>query len=60
MIESNAVKFRAIGDRECLFLPKEEAKDPGAINNRTKNDLEVFQFQLDKFKSSLAPLNSLL
>ena len=53
MVESNAVKSRTIGDRECLSLPKEEAKDAHAINNRTKSGLEVFQLQLDKFKSSL-------
>ena len=45
--------MRTIGDRECLSLPKEEAKDADAIKNRTKSDLEVFQLQLDKFKSSL-------
>ena len=45
--------MRTVGDRECLSLPKEEAKDGDAINNRTKSDLEVFQLQLDKFKSSL-------
>ena len=53
MVESNAVKLRTIGDRECLSLPKEETKDADAINNRTKSDLEVFQLQLDKFKSRL-------
>ena len=53
MVESNAVKLRTIGHRACLSLPKEEAKDVGAINNRAKSDLEVFQLQLDKFKSSL-------
>ena len=53
MVESKAVKLRTVGDRECLSLPKEEAKDGDAINNRTKSDLEVFQLQLDKFKSSL-------
>ena len=49
-VESNAVKLRTIGDRESLSLPKEEAKDADAINNRNKSDLEVFQLQLDKFK----------
>ena len=53
MVESKVVKLRTVGDRECLSLPKEEAKDGDAINNRTKSDLEVFQLQLDKFKSSL-------
>ena len=50
MVESIAVKLRIVGHRKCLSLPKEEAKDPDAINNRTKGNLEVFQFQLDKFK----------
>ena len=36
MTETNAVKLRTIGDRECLSLPKEEAKDVQAISNRTK------------------------
>ena len=49
MVESIAVKLRIVGHRKCLSLPKEEAKDPDAINNRTKGNLEVFQFQLDKF-----------
>ena len=53
MVEINAVKLWTIGDRECLSLPKQEAKDADAISNRTKNDLEVFQLQLDKLKSSL-------
>ena len=53
VIENKVVKLRTVGDRECLSLPKEEAKDGDAINNRTKSDLEVFQLQLDKFKSSL-------
>ena len=53
MVESKAVKLRTVGDRECLSLPKEEAKDGDAINNRTKSDSEVFQLKLDKFKSSL-------
>ena len=53
VVESKVVKLRTVGDRECLCLPKEEAKDGDAINNRTKSDLEVFQLQLDKFKSSL-------
>ena len=53
MVESKAVKLRKIGERECLSLPKEEATDGDAINNRTKSDLEVSQLQLDKFKSSL-------
>ena len=52
-VENHAVKLRTIGDRECLSLPKEEAKDADTISNRTKSDLEVFQLQLDKFKSSL-------
>ena len=42
MVESNAVKLQTIGDRKCLSLPKEEAKDADAVNNRTKSDLEVF------------------
>ena len=53
MVESKVVKLRTVGDRECLSLPKEEAKDGDAINNRTKSDSEVFQLKLDKFKSSL-------
>ena len=53
MVESSAVKLRTIGHRPCLSLPKEEAKDVDAISNRAKSDLEVFQLQLDKFKSSL-------
>ena len=51
MVESNAFKLRTVRDRECLSLPKEEAKDAISINNRTKSDLEVF-----KFKSSLYKL----
>ena len=42
MAESKAVKLRAVGDREYLFLPKEEGKDGHAIINKTKSDLEVF------------------
>ena len=53
MVESKAVKLRTVGDRECLSLPKEEAKDGDGINNRTKSNLEIFQLQLEKFKSSL-------
>ena len=53
MVESKVVKLRAVGDRECLSLPKEEAKDGNTINNRIKSNLEVFQLQLEKFKSSL-------
>ena len=53
MVESNAVNLRAIGDRECLSLSKEQAKDADAINNRTKKGFEVFQLQLGKFESSL-------
>ena len=53
MVESKAIKLRTVGDRECLSLPKEEAKDGNTINNRIKSDLEVFQLQLDKFKLSL-------
>ena len=53
MVESKVLKLRTVGDRECLSLPKEEAKDGDAINNRTKSDSEVFQLKLDKFKSSL-------
>ena len=53
MVESKVVKLRTVGDRECLSLPKEEAEDGDAINNRTTSDLEVFQLQLEKFKSSL-------
>ena len=30
-----------------------ELKDGDAINNRTKSNLEIFQLQLDKLKSSL-------
>ena len=41
MVESKVVKLRTVGDRECLSLPKEEAKDGDAINNRTKSDLKV-------------------
>ena len=47
MVESKAVKLRTIGERECLSLPKEEATDGDAINNRTKSDLEVSQLQLE-------------
>ena len=36
MVESKLVKLRTVGDRECLSLPKEEAKDGDAINNRTR------------------------
>ena len=50
MVDSKVVKLRTVGDRECLSLPKEEAKDGDAIKNRTKSDLEDFQLQLDKFK----------
>ena len=53
MVEINEVTLQTIGDKERLSLPKEEAKDADVINNRTKSDLEVFQLQLDKFKSSL-------
>ena len=53
MVKSKAVKLRAVGDRECSSLPKEEAKDGDAKNNRTISDLEVFQLQLDKFNSIL-------
>ena len=53
MVESKVVKLRTIGERECLSIPKEEATDGDAINNRTKSYLEVSQLQLDKFKSSL-------
>ena len=53
MVESKVVKSKTVGDRECLSLPKEEAKDGDAIDNRTKSDLEDFQLQLDKSKSSL-------
>ena len=53
MVLSKLVKLKTVGDRECLSLPKEEAKDGDAINNITKSNLEVFQLQLDKFKSSL-------
>ena len=53
MVKSKVVKLTAVGDKECLFPPIEEAKDGDAINNRTNSDLEVFQLQLDKFKSSL-------
>ena len=52
MVESKAVKLQTVWDRECLSLPKKEGKDSdNKINNRTKRDLEVFQLQLDKFKS---------
>ena len=27
MIEVNAAKLRTIGERECLYLPKQEPKD---------------------------------
>ena len=53
MVASKAVKLRTIGGRSCLSLPKEEAKDGDAINNRTKTGIGVFQLPLDKFKSSL-------
>ena len=53
VVESNAVKLQTIGDRGCLSLPKEEAKDADTITNKNKSDLEVFQLQLEKFKSSL-------
>ena len=53
IVESNAVKLQTVGNRECLSLLKEEAKDADTINNRTKSDLKAFQLQLDKFKSSL-------
>ena len=33
MVESKVVKSKTVGDRECLSLPKEEAKDGDAINN---------------------------
>ena len=36
MVESKVVKLRAVGEREFLSLPKEEAKDGDAINNRTR------------------------
>ena len=39
MVESKAVKLRTVGGRECLSLPKEEAKDVDEINNITKSDL---------------------
>ena len=58
MVESKVVKLRTVGDRECLSLPKEEAKDGDAINNRTKSDLEVKLSQV--FMGSLTPLNILL
>ena len=45
--------MQTVGHRVCLSPPKEEAKDDDAIIKRTKSDLEVFQLQLDKFKSSL-------
>ena len=45
--------MQTVGHRESLSPPKEEAKDDDAIINRTKSDLEVFQLQLGKFKSSL-------
>ena len=38
MVESKAVKLQTVGDKECLSLPKEEAKDGDVINNRTKSD----------------------
>ena len=41
MVESKALKLQTVGERECLSLHKEEAKDGDAINNITKNDLEV-------------------
>ena len=53
MAESKAVKLRAVGDREYLSLPKEEAKDGDAIINRTKSDLEVFYLHIEKFNLSL-------
>ena len=45
--------MQTVEHRGCLSPPKEEAKDDDAMINRTKSDLEVFQLQLDKFKSSL-------
>ena len=45
--------MQTVGYSRCLSPPKEEAKDDDAIINRTKSELEVFQLQLDKFKSSL-------
>ena len=58
MVERKVVKFRTVADREYLSLPKEEAKDGDAINNRTKSDLEVKLSQV--FMGSLTPLNILL
>ena len=45
--------MQTVGHGESLSPPKEDAKDDDAIINRTKSDLEVFQLQLGKFKSSL-------
>ena len=56
MVESKVIKLRAVGDRECLSLTKEGAKDGDAINNRTKTDLEVFRLQLAKYKLSIYEL----
>ena len=53
IIEVNAVKLQAIGEREYLSLPKEEPKDLDMTTNRTINDLATFQLQLGNFKSSL-------
>ena len=53
MIEVNAVKLQAIGEIECLSLPKEEPKDLDMTTNRTINDLATFQLQLGNSKSSL-------
>ena len=58
MVESKVVKLTAVGGRECLSPPIEEAKDGDAINNRTKSDLEVKLSQV--FMGSLTPLNILL
>ena len=53
MIEVNAVKLRAIGERECLSLIQRKPKDLDMTTNRTINDLATFQLQLGNFKSSL-------
>ena len=44
MVESKAVKWRTVGDKECLSLHKEEVKDGDAIINRTKSDLKFFHY----------------
>ena len=49
IIEVNAVKLQTVGERECLFLPKEEQKDLDVTANRAINNLTPFQLQLKNF-----------